>query len=147
MAQSNADDNILDLQALAPTSVKLKLPNGETVEVKPPKTEQVLRIGFLGQQMGEIRKLGEDNPNELTDEMREKLQTVMDGLEEQIKIVIPDLAEYNLNMLMITKLADFIGEMGAPGQADALAAQGGGEATDPKAPKTPKSPTPESPTS
>lgn len=147
MAQSNADENILDLQALAPTSVKLKLPDGTTVEVKPPKTEQVLRIGFLGQQMGEIRKLGEDNPNELTDEMRDKLQHVMDGLEEQIKIVIPDLADYNLNMLMITKLSDFIGEMGAPGQADAaLAAQGGGEATDPKAPKQP-SPTPELPTS
>lgn len=139
MAETNADENILDLSALAPKSVKLTLPDGKTVDVKPPKTEQVLKIGFLSQQLNEVRKLGEANPDELTEEMREKLQNVMDKLEEQIKIVVPELADYNLNMLMISKLSEFIGEMGAPGQAAKLKElTGGAEASDPKAP--PKKP-------
>lgn len=144
---ANSDENILDLQALAPTSAKLKLPDGTTIEVKPPKTEQTLRIGFLSQQMREVRAMGEKNPDEFTDEMRAKLQSIMDGLEEQIKIVVPDLAEYNLNLIMITKLSEFITEMAAPGSIEKAAEQGAGEATDPKAPAKPLNPTPESPTS
>lgn len=144
---ANSDENILDLQALAPQSAKLKMPNGDVVEVKPPKTEQTLKIGFYSQQMREVRAMGEKNPDDFTDEMRTKLQGIMDGLEEQIKIVIPDLAEYNLNLIMITKLSEYITEMAAPGSIEKAKEQGAGEATDPKAPVSPSNPTPESPTS
>lgn len=141
---ANSDENILDLQALAPTSAKIKLPDGKTIEVQPPKTEQVLRIGFYSQQMREVRAMGEKNPDEFTEEMRAKLQSIMDSLEEQIKIVVPDLKDYNLNLKMITTMAEFITEMGAPGEIEKAKEQGAGEATSPKAPSNP---TPELPTS
>ena len=144
---ANSDENILDLQALAPTSAKLKLPDGTTIEVTPPKTEQTLKIGFYSQQMREVRAMGEKNPDDFTEEMRVKLQDIMDNLEAQIKIVIPNLADFNLNLMMITKLSEYITEMAAPGsieKAKEAADQGAGEATSPKAISNP---TPESPTS
>lgn len=134
---ANSDENILDLQALAPTSAKLKLPDGTTIEVTPPKTEHVLSIGFYSQQMREVRAMGEKNPDDFTEEMRAKLQDIMDNLEKQIKAVVPELAGYNLNLKMITTLAEFITEMGAPGEIEKAKAQGAGDADDPKVPKNP----------
>lgn len=133
---ANSDENILDLQALAPTSAKLKLPDGKTIEVTPPKTEQVLRIGFYSQQMREVRKMGEANPDDFTEEMRAKLQDIMDNLEVQIKLVIPDLKDYNLNLKMITALAEYITEMGAPGELQKAQATEADDNNSPKVPKT-----------
>lgn len=104
--------DVLDLDALVPVSASIKF-DGQVVEVKPPKTGDVLRLGFLGQQM---EKAGELNDVEL-----EKL---IADLTAQVVKVVPELASKELNMAQLLKLAQLIGEMAMPPDAKELEKRG-----------------------
>lgn len=105
-------DNLIDLDALAPKPRKLKF-GGNVIELQPPKTRNVLRLGFLGQKMTDMDSL----TNEQTDQL-------IADLEAEIKEVVPELKDAQLNASQLMELLTVIVEMGMPNQADELKKRG-----------------------
>lgn len=109
---SDTDSSLIDLDALAPKPVKIKF-GGNVIEVQPPRTRHVLRLGFLGQKMQDLDKL--------TDEQADQL--VVD-LEAEIRQVVPELTDAQFNASQLMELMTLVVGMGMPDQADALKAKG-----------------------
>ncbi len=103
---------IVDLDALVPKSVTIKL-GDKDIEIKPPKTADILRLGVLGQEMEKI--------SEMDDAQLEKL--VADITAQLVK-VIPEIGDYQLNMAQLLKLVQIVSEMGVPPDAKAAREQG-----------------------
>lgn len=109
---SDTDNSLVDLDALAPKPRKLKYA-GNTIEVQPPRTRHVLRLGFLGQKMQDIATLEPSEADQLIEQ-----------LESEIKEVIPELKEATLNASQLMELLTLIVDMGMPNQAEMLKAKG-----------------------
>lgn len=107
-----SDSSLIDLDALAPKPAKVKF-GGNTIEVQPPRTRHVLRLGFLGQKMQDLASLSNEEADKL-----------VDSLESEIKEVIPELAEATLNASQLMELLTLIVGMGMPDQAENLKAKG-----------------------
>jgi hypothetical protein len=104
--------DIIDLDALQPKPVTIKLGEQE-IEIQPPKTADVLRLGVLGQQMEKI--------NEMDDAGLDKL---VQDITDQLKKVIPEIGDRTLNMAQLLKLVEIVSEMGVPPDAKAAREQG-----------------------
>jgi hypothetical protein len=109
---SDVESSLIDLDALAPKPAKIKF-GGKTIEVQPPKVRHVLRLGFLGQKMQDLA--------DLTDEQADQL---IADLENEIKQVIPELAEASFNASQLMELLTLVVSMGMPDQAETLKAKG-----------------------
>lgn len=109
---SDTDTSLIDLDALAPKPRKLKF-GGNTFELLPPKTRNVLRLGFLGQKMTDMDSLSTEQTDQL-----------IADLEAEIKEVVPELKDAQLNASQLMELLTVIVEMGMPNQADELKKRG-----------------------
>jgi len=103
---------ILDLDALIPDSVSIKF-GGETILVQPPKTADVLRLGFLGQKI--------ETAGELADPELEKLVVDLTG---QITKIVPELQSKELNIAQLLKLVAMVNDMTIPPDTKELEARG-----------------------
>ena len=102
----------LDLDALVPQTAKIKFGDKE-VEVQPPKTADLLRLGGLGQKI--------TNLSDLKDSEVERL---IADLTELVQKIIPELAGHNLNTQQLLALVKLISDMATPPDAKELAKRG-----------------------
>jgi hypothetical protein len=121
----NSNSEILDLDALVPQTAKIKF-GGKEIDVQPPKTADLLKLGSLGQKVQKF--------DDFTDEQTEEAITSLTGL---IKKIIPELADAELNTQQILGLVKLISDMATPPDVKELDKRGitpnTGGAGDPKA--------------
>lgn len=104
--------DVLDLDALQPESKSVKF-GDKVIEVKPPKTGDLLRLSQIGSKMQKAAELPE-----------EELDAVINDLEAAIKKMIPELAEATLVSGQLMALLTLVMEMGMPEQMAELKKQG-----------------------
>ena len=104
--------DILDLDALAPEPRTIKL-GGKEIQVQPPRTRHVLRLGFLGQKMQDLDSMSVEESDEL-----------IEKLEAEIKQCIPEIEKHTLNASQLMQLLSIIVDMGMPNQAEVLKEKG-----------------------
>ncbi len=104
--------NVIDLDALVPVNVTIKL-GGQEIEIKPPKTVDVLRLGFLAQKL--------QKPDELKDN---ELDETLDFMTAQVKKCVPAIESHDLNTAQLLKLVQIISEMAVPPDAKELQERG-----------------------
>lgn len=102
---------VLDLDALVPKPGMVKY-QGKEIEVKPPTTEQILKMSALGKRLEEG---AEDS---------EKLVPLIGEMEAMIKELIPELAEAELTPPQLLGLGTLINRMAMPADSKALKAKG-----------------------
>jgi hypothetical protein len=107
------DDDILDLDALMPKTVKIRF-NGSEVEVKQPKVNVFFKLATLSDKILQAYK---DNNADDVDKFTTETESI-------IKDCIPELAETNLNADQIGGLAGFLMNVCMPSQAKQLAKHG-----------------------
>lgn len=108
------DKAILDLNALVPESRRIRFGDPpKEVEVKPPTTENILKLSALGQKMQNVQAMDE----------AETANLVKD-LQNQIYACIPELQDQPLNTAQLLKLIELITEMGTPGDIKELEKRG-----------------------
>ena len=111
---SEVNSEILDLNSLMPDSRRIRFGNPpKEVDVKPPTTGQVLKLGALGKKMQDI-----DNMS------AEETEALVNRLTAEVKVCIPELADQELNTAQLMKLLEMIIDMGMPGQVQELAKKG-----------------------
>lgn len=108
---SKADD-VIDLDDLAPQPAIIKY-GEEEIEVPPPKTGALLKLGTLAQKMQGATELSE-----------EELDKAVDALTAQIWAMIPALNEKPLNLSQLQKLVAMFTKMSMPEEFKALSEQG-----------------------
>jgi len=104
--------SVIDLDALIPEPATVKF-GGQEIKVNPPKTADVLKLGFLGQKL--------QAPEDLSDEALDKL---LNDLTGQVKKCIPELASAELNTAQLLKLVELISKMAMPPDAQELEDRG-----------------------
>lgn len=104
--------DVLDLDALVPQPRTIKFEE-KMIEVKPPSTQDVLRLGALGQKMSTADTM---DGNALTE--------LITQINEQVVICIPELKDKVLGANQLLKLVTLISDMGIPNEAKALKEQG-----------------------
>lgn len=114
-----SDAQIVDLDALVPKPVTIKLGEQE-IEIQPPKTADVLRLGVLGQEMENIKQMDDA-----------QLDKLVADITAQLVKVVPEIGERQLSMAQLLKLVEIVSEMGVP--PDAKAARDAG--VSPNSPK------------
>lgn len=119
----NSNSEVLDLDALVPQTAKIKF-GGNEVEVQPPKTADLLKLGSLGQK---VQGIG-DMPDA-------QVEKIIADLTALIQKIIPELAGTELNTQQILGLVKLISDMATPPDAKELEKRGitPAGATDPKA--------------
>lgn len=105
--------DLLDLDALLPKSATIKF-EGETITVEPPKTADVLRLGYLGEK---IKDAGA-NPEAAN------LDGMIEDLTNQIGKCIPQLQGKSLAMGQLLALSQLIAEMAMPPDSKELKKRG-----------------------
>ena len=100
-----------DLDALAPKSVTIHL-NGEDIQVRPPSTAVMLRMGQLK---------GLQNADKLSAEELDKLAVVVN---EIIVAAIPELEGKDLGAAQQFKLLEIIGDLTTPPDVKELQKRG-----------------------
>jgi hypothetical protein len=110
----DANKNIIDLDALAPEqatrTVKL---GGNTFELQPPKTINVLRLGSLAKKMQILDELPTDQQDKLVDD-----------LTAEIKLCVPEAASVELKTAQLLKLVEILSDMAMPDLTPALETNG-----------------------
>lgn len=105
-------DEVLDLDALVPPKATVKF-NGKEIEVEPPKTGDLLRLGSLGSKMEKI-----------TDADDAEVEALVTQLTALIYKVIPQLEGAELTTPQLLGLVTLIGKMATPPEAKELEAKG-----------------------
>lgn len=108
----NDEPNIIDLDSLVPQAVTVKF-GGEEIEIPPPKTADILRLGFLGQKMESAGDLD-----------AAALEGLVADLTAQVHKCIPALDGKPLNTAQLLKLIEIISKAGMPADAKELQAKG-----------------------
>lgn len=105
-------DDVLDLDALKPEAKRIKFED-KIIEVKPPKTGDLLRLSQIGAKLKDAAEL-----------TAEQIDDITGKLEAQIKALVPELGETNLATGQLMALLTLIMEMGMPQQMEELKKQG-----------------------
>lgn len=113
--------DVLDLDALMPPEVTIKF-GDVLITIKPPRTADVLRLGYLGQKLEGAEELSE-----------QELDKVVDDLTNHMYKCIPELANKDFNTAQLLKLVEIISEMAVPPDAKELKKRGITVDSDPKA--------------
>lgn len=98
------DEEIIDLDAIAPKSAKLKV-GGQFIEVPAPKTGDVLALGSLGQKLQELDKLSNVETEELVDALTALLFKIIPGLEVALEGKQLGTAQFLRVINMVTQMA------------------------------------------
>lgn len=113
--------DIVDLNALAPKAVTIKLGEDE-IQLKQPKVEDVFILGSLGDKLVKSSELTEAEVGE-----------AYNALVNKIKQMIPELANKEIGIAQLRKLVEIISEMALPPDAKDLKERGiTGAIDDPK---------------
>jgi hypothetical protein len=112
----------VDLDALLPESTTIKF-GGQEIEVKPPKTGQVLRLGKLGERIQDVEKLSS-----------EEVDKLVTDITSLISEIIPELTGKDLSTAQLLTLIQIIGNMSIPPDAKELKEKG----ISPASPKVPQ---------
>lgn len=102
----------VDLDALLPEPATIRF-GGADIEVRPPKTGQVLRLGKLGEKMQDVDKLSEAEVDKLVTEVTTLLSEI-----------IPELTGKDLSTQQLLALLQLVGSMSVPPDAEELKAKG-----------------------
>lgn len=121
------EQNILDLDALAPQSRQIKLPGGEMVTIKPPQMKNLLRLGFLGDK---LRTSG-------TDTTLEQIDKILSEMHAELVLIIPELKDVDLLPAQLHGVVNFVQEMGMSSTDKIMAKQEIEPAKDDNSPKAP----------
>jgi hypothetical protein len=113
---------VVDLDAVMPQPVIFKFA-GNQIEVKPPRTGQLLRLGMLSASMVGIETKTEEETDKLVRD-----------LTEQIWKMIPELNGSELGLNQLQMIIRAFSEMATPGTTKELEAKGI-TPSDPKAPQ------------
>lgn len=108
----SADKNLLDLSKLAPEPAKIKLPDGEIVEVQPPKVEHVMKLGFLADKLKD------------SDQQSENIAKIVSDMELTLVLIIPELAKFSLNAPQLLGVIELVTKMAMPAKSEILADAG-----------------------
>lgn len=104
--------DIVDLDALSPQSAIIRYDN-QDIEIPPPKTGDIIRLGTLAGKLGESDKMSDD-----------ELNRAVEDLTQQIYKIIPDLKDKLLNLAQIQKLVSIISDMATPPESLELKERG-----------------------
>ncbi len=117
-----ADNKVIDLNELLPQGVTIKFGDpARDIDIPPPRTGQLLRLGALGQKMQTVNTEDPDEADKLDDEMSKILHEIIPGLNGE-----------TLHTAQKLKLFEILTEMAMPEQMDELKKRG--ITLDPKAP-------------
>lgn len=117
-----ADNKVVDLNELLPQGVTIKFGNpARDIDIPPPRTGQLLRLGALGQKMQTVNTENPDEADALDEEMAKLLYEIIPGLNNE-----------PLHTAQKLKLFEILTEMAMPEQMDELKKRG--ITLDPKAP-------------
>lgn len=106
------DSDIIDLDVLVPPNKIIRI-GKEDIEVPPPKTVDLLQLGFLVERLAD--------PSERTDA---EVQKILDELTMRIYKCIPALQGKEFNKAQLQKIVDILSDMARPDSTRALDAQG-----------------------
>lgn len=105
--------DIVDLDALVPQSVTLKIGGGE-ITLNPPKTSDVLMLGKVSQKLQNLENLSQ-----------EEMDSAIAGINSQLVKIIPELSNQpDLSMAQLLKLIEIISTMSTPPDAKELEKRG-----------------------
>lgn len=118
-----SENEVLDLDALVPPKAIVKF-NGQEIEVQPPKTGDLLRLGSLGRKIEDIGT-ADDN----------QIDALVNQLTELVQRIIPELKGAALSTAQLLGLVNLIGKLATPPETKELESRGITKAgsTDPKA--------------
>ncbi|MFA5937671.1 MAG: hypothetical protein WC822_07395 [Candidatus Paceibacterota bacterium] len=117
-----ADNKVVDLNELLPQGVTIKFGSpARDIDIPPPRTGQLLRLGALGQKMQTVDAQNPEAADQLDDEMAALLYEIIPGLNGE-----------PLHTAQKLKLFEILTEMAMPEQMDELKKRG--ITLDPKAP-------------
>lgn len=120
-----SDNKVVDLNELLPQGVTIKFGNpARDIEIPPPRTGQLLRLGALGQKMQTVNAEDPEAADQLDDEMSKLLYEIIPGLNNE-----------PLHTAQKLKLFEILTEMAMPEQMEELKKKG--ITLDPKAPALP----------
>lgn len=106
-------DAILDLDALAPKSHTINF-NGRTIEVQPPTTGTIMRLGVYGEKVAELGKLPVEEGNKIEE-----------ALEAEIRRAIPEIRpEEKLESNQLFALMNLLADMSMPAEDKELKDRG-----------------------
>jgi hypothetical protein len=97
---------VIDLNALVPESRIVKIGDKE-VEIKPPKTAQMFKLGALGQKMQGADKIAP-----------EEIEGLVSEMTSLIVEIAPELDGVELHSAQVFKLIEIVGEMVNGGQTE-----------------------------
>lgn len=110
---------VTDLDALVPAKAYIKF-NDQEIEIKPPSTEEVLKLGFLGNKLDNSQ-----DPDEAVATARE----ITDIVEQ----CIPELKGAKMATIQLLKIVALLNDMSVPPDSKELKKRGI-TPSDPKAP-------------
>lgn len=90
---------IIDLNALVPESVTVKISDKE-IQIKPPKTAQMFKLGALGQKM-----------QGASDLQPEQLEVLVSDMNDLVVEIAPELDGIELGSAQLLKLIEIISGM------------------------------------
>lgn len=103
-----SDNKVLDLDALVPEAATVKFGNKE-IQVNPPKTSDLLKLGSLGSKLQELATMTDD-----------EIEQTITALTEHIGKIIPELAGQELNTKQLLVLVKMVSDMAMPPDAKEL---------------------------
>lgn len=104
--------DLVDLDALIPEAVTVKF-DGAEVQISPPSTEDVIRIGAYGQKLQDADGLSTD-----------EISALVQDLTKQIRKCAPGLSDKELSTAQLLTLVRIVSEMSVPPDAKELEARG-----------------------
>lgn len=104
--------DVVDLDALVPIPVTVKF-NEQLIEISPPKTGDIMRLGVLGQKMETISVLSEDETTSLINDLTLLVQKI-----------VPQLAGKDFTTAQLLKLVEIISTMAMPPDTKELQERG-----------------------
>ena len=109
-----ADNKVVDLNELLPQGVTIKFGNPpRDIDIPPPRTGQLLRLGALGQKMQTVDAQNPEAADQLDEEMAALLYEIIPGLNNE-----------PLHTAQKLKLFEILTEMAMPEQMDELKKRG-----------------------
>jgi len=90
---------VIDLNVLVPESRIVKIGDKE-IEIKPPKTAQMFKLGALGQKMQGADKIP-----------AEQMEALVKEMTDLIVEIVPDIEGIELHPTQVFKLIEIIGVM------------------------------------
>lgn len=115
----------LDLSTLVQAKKRVKMPDGNIIEIAPPALETLLKVAKIGADMQEVQ-------GNLTELDEQKAIDLYANLTKAFKELVPELADADLNYEQTFALLDLVVQMAMPSDLKELEKRGITLSTDQK---------------